>query len=158
VEEYCGGGYAERDPTVSAVLVSLSRKAQAGFAGLQFVHASLATTAVDVSSRPPLSIGAGVGIASNVVEGQAAPRPALLSNAAATYGVAKGYFVQVAPHSGASASFEWSTALQGGGLTGLTDGQTYALVLLGPRADHAQATALWNPSAVTVIAVDPDIQ
>jgi hypothetical protein len=152
--EYCGAGYTERAATASAVLVSLSRKTQPKLTGLQVVHASLATTEVDVSSRPPLSTGAGVVIASNVVEGQAAPRPALLSNAAVTYGVAKGYFVQVAPHSGVGASFDWSKALQGGGLTELTDGRTYALVLLGPRADHTEGTSLWNGSALTAITVD----
>jgi hypothetical protein len=157
--EYCGTGYTERDSTASAVLVSLSRKTQIGFTGLQFVHASLATAAVDVSSRPPFpSTAAGVAIVSNVVEGQAAPRPALLGNAASAFGLASQYRVQVSVQGVPQASYDWTTALQSGGLTGLTDGRTYALVLLGPRADHVQATALWNPSSLTVIAVDPIAQ
>ena len=52
-DEYCGAGYNEQQPTLSGVLVSLSRRVQYGETGMQFVHASLATPPVDVSSHPP---------------------------------------------------------------------------------------------------------
>ena len=157
--EYCGAGYTEQLPTASAVLVSLLRQTQAGFTGLEFVHASLATPAVAVSSQPPfLQAGAAVPIVNAVALGQVAPRPPLLSNAASAYGVAKSYTVQVSAQGMALASYDWSTALQNGGLAKLSDGNTYALVLLGPRADHAQATSLWNASSLTVIPVDPTSQ
>jgi len=48
----------------------------------------------------------------------------------------------------------WTDVLARGGLTSLTDGVTYALVLVGPRADHVSPTKLWNPSAITVIPVE----
>jgi hypothetical protein len=157
--EYCGAGYAEELPTASAVLVSLERQTQAGVTGLEFVHASLASPAVAVSSQPPsLQPGASVAIVNAVALGQVAPRPPLLSNAASAYGIAKSYTVQVSAQGSALASYDWPTALQNGGLTKLSDGSTFALVLLGPRADHVQATSLWNPSSLTVIPVDPAIQ
>ncbi|HEY0466198.1 MAG TPA: hypothetical protein VGC79_18435, partial [Polyangiaceae bacterium] len=52
-EQYCGAGYTPRQPTASAVLVSLSRQVSADHVALQVVHASLANDQVELRSRPP---------------------------------------------------------------------------------------------------------
>jgi hypothetical protein len=155
-EEYCGDGYSEQQPTLSGMLASLSRRVQFGETGLQFVHASLATPPSDVSSHPPFpSTDPGIQIATAVVEGQVSPHSALLTHSALEYGSAKSYTVQISAQGSPVTDESWVDVLARGGVKALEDGSTYALVLLGPRVDHAMATPLWNPSAVTVIPVDP---
>jgi hypothetical protein len=155
-DEYCGAGYTEQQPTLSGVLVSLSRRVQFGDTGMQFVHASLATPPADVSSHPPFpSTDSGIQIATAVALGQASPHSALLTHSAFDYGSARSYTVQISAQDTAVSNEAWVDVLARGGLKALEDSNTYALVLLGPRADHLKATPLWNPSAVTVIPVDP---
>ena len=155
-EEYCGAGYTEQQPTLSGVLVSLSRRVQFGETGMQFVHASLATPPADVSSHPPFpSTDSGIQIATAVLEGQASPHSALLTHSALEYGSALSYSVQISAQNTAVSSEPWLDVLARGGLKALEDSSTYALVLMGPRVDHAKPTPLWNPSALTVIPVDP---
>ncbi len=157
-EEYCGAGYTERNSTSSALLVSLSRRTTFGFTGMQFVHASVATPAVSVSSQPIVGFGASgpaLAIASTVSEGQVAPQPALLTNPASAYGAQKPYQVQVSVQGMPIVNYPWAEVLVRGGVAQLVDGSTYALVLLGPRPDHLQPTPIWNASAITVIPVDP---
>ncbi|HEY3668917.1 MAG TPA: hypothetical protein VGL19_23130 [Polyangiaceae bacterium] len=155
-EEYCGTGYSEDQPTLSAVLVSLSRRTQFGETGLQFVHASFATPSVDVSSHPPFpSKDTGVQIATGVIEGQASPHSALLTHSALEYGSANFYQVQLSTQGTPVSGEPWLDVLARGGVKSLQDGSTYALVLLGPRADHIQPTRLWNPMALTVVPVEP---
>jgi hypothetical protein len=155
-DEYCGVGYTEQQPTLSAVLVSLSRRVQSGETGMQFVHASFATPQVDVSSHPPFpSTDSGILIATSVIEGQASPHSALLTHSALEYGSASSYTVQISAQGAPVTGESWVDVLARGGVKALEDGSTYALVLLGPRVDHALSTPLWNPSALTVIPVDP---
>jgi hypothetical protein len=90
-----------------------------------------------------------------VVEGQASPHSALLTHSALEYGSARSYSVQISAQNTEVTAEPWVDVLARGGLKALEDSNTYALVLLGPRVDHAQATRLWNPSALTVIPVDP---
>jgi hypothetical protein len=138
------------------VLVSLSRRVQFGETGMQFVHASFATPPVDVSSHPPFpSTDSGLQIATNVIEGQLSPHSALLTHSALEYGSARSYTVQISAQGTPVAGEAWADVLARGGLKALEDSSTYALVLLGPRVDHALATPLWNPSALTVVPVDP---
>jgi hypothetical protein len=154
--EYCGDGYSEEQSTLSAVLVSLSRQVQFGETGMQFVHASFATPQVDVSSHPPFpSTDTGIQIATGVIEGQSSPHSALLTHSAMDYGSARSYSVQISPQGAAVSNEAWVDVLARGGVKALEDGSTYALVLLGPRADHTTPTPLWNPSVLTVIPVDP---
>jgi hypothetical protein len=63
--------------------------------------------------------------------------------------------VQISAQGSPVTDESWVDVLARGGVKALEDGSTYALVLLGPRVDHAMPTPLWNPSAVTVIPVDP---
>lgn len=152
--DYCGDDYTPSEPTVSAVLVSLSRAVQFERAGMQVVHASLANPALDVSSVAPLTTSPGFAIASRVVAGQVAPRPATLVNPALAYGVKAGHVVKI---SSFDHSFDerWTDVLANGGIEALADGNTYALVFNGPRADLPAVEGLWNAPVLTLVAADP---
>ena len=154
-DEYCGDGYSEQQPTLSGMVASLSRRVQFDETGMQFVHASLATPPADVSSHPPSpSTDSSIQIATAVIEGQASPHSALLTHSALEYGSARSYTVEISAQGVPVVDESWVDVLARGGVKALEDGNTYALVLIGPRVDHAEATPLWNPSAVTVIPVE----
>jgi hypothetical protein len=156
-EKYCGAGYAEQAPTLSAVLVNLSRVVSFDRVGMQVVHASLANGELAVATvpTPPLT-GSGVSIASSVAFGQVSPRPASVVNTAADLGSARKVSVAVSLQGTVLFSEPWSQVLNSGGLTEFAATHTYALVLSGPRADLAAVPELWNGPALTAIAVDPD--
>ncbi|HET7545782.1 MAG TPA: hypothetical protein VFK05_38200 [Polyangiaceae bacterium] len=154
--DYCGDGYNPREPTVSAILASLSRQVASSHVALQVVHASLASGQVELRSRRPFpSMDSGIGLGS-VVFGQVAPRPASTQNTAFDLGSARRYQVTVESQGKELLSQPWSSALAQGGLSELTDGQGYALVFVGPRADSKAVPDLWNAATVTAIAVDPE--
>src|SRR6478609_1586583 len=155
-EAYCGVGYTPREPTLSAVLVSLSRQVSDGHVALQAVHASLANAQVDLRSRPPFpSLESGVAITS-VSLGQVAPRPASIQNALFDLGSARKYRLSVESKAVVLFYQPWAAALSNGGLSQLQNGQGYALVFSGPRADLPAVTDLWNAATLTAIAVDPE--
>lgn len=157
-EEYCGAGYTESSPTVSATLVSLSRSVGFGQAGMQVVHASLANPTIDVASFEAFpSMAPGIAIANRVVEGQVAPRPALLVYPAVAFGANKLHFLQVS--NGGSAAFTqgWGAVLANGDIAELSDSTTYALVFSGPRTDSKAVAELWNAPALTLLAADPSV-
>jgi hypothetical protein len=156
-EKYCGVGYTERAPTLSAVLVSLSRVVAFDHVGMQVVHASLATDAISVTTipAPPLA-GSGTSIASNVELGEVGPRPASLSHTVGDLGSEGKFNVQVSSQDRALFSEAWAKVLLSGGLTELAATHTYALIFNGPRGDLRAVPELWNGAALTAIDVDPE--
>ncbi|HEY3253759.1 MAG TPA: hypothetical protein VGJ91_07420 [Polyangiaceae bacterium] len=155
-EQYCGAGYTPREPTVSAILVSLSRQVSPDHVALQVVHASLANADVEVRSRPlipPTDIGVAIG---SVSTGQVAPRPASIQNTLSDLGLKKKYVVAVEAQGDKLFSQSWSSVLDRGGLSELKNGEGYALVLNGPRGDLLSVPDLWNAATVTAIAVNPE--
>jgi hypothetical protein len=156
-EEYCGLGYTERAPTLSAVLVNLSRVVSPGRVGMQVVHASLINGEVGLDTiRTPPFTGSGVTLVSRVTYAQVAPRPASLVNTVADLGSSGKFSVEVSSQGQAQFSEPWAEILKSGGLTELAETRTYALVLSGPRLDLSAVPGLWNGPALTAIAVDPD--
>ena len=154
--EYCGAGYTAREPSVSAILVSLSRQVSDEHVALQVVHASLANAQVDLRSRPPFpSMASGVAIAS-VLTGQVAPRPASIQNALFDLGSARKYSVSVESQGDVLYEQPWTSVLAQGGLPALENGKGYALILNGPQADLKPVPDLWNGPTLTAIAVDPE--
>lgn len=155
-EEYCGAGYTPREPTVSAVLVSLSRQVSTDHVALQVVHASLANSQVDLRARPPFpSKSMGVAIAS-VQAGQVGPRPASIQNALFDLGSARKYQVSIESEGNVLYEQGWSTVLSQGSLEELENGKGYALVFNGPRADLTAVPDTWNAPSLTAVAVDPE--
>jgi len=155
-ESYCGSGYTPRQPTASAVLVSLSRRSSPDHVALQVVHASLANAQVELRARPGFpATAAGVSIAT-VVQGQVAPRPASIANALFDLGSARKYVVSVEAEGSSLFMQSWTDVLAQGGLSELKDGLGFALILSGPRGDLPAVPGLWNAPTVTAIAVDPE--
>ncbi len=155
-EQYCGPGYGPRQPTVSAILVSLSRQVSPDHVALQAVHASLANAPVELRSRPPFpSMAAGLSITS-VQLGQVAPRPASIQNTLSDLGSARKYQVSVEAQGNSLFGQSWTSVLAQGGLSALKNGQGYALVLNGPRADLQAVPDLWNAAILSAVAVDPE--
>jgi hypothetical protein len=156
-EAFCGAGYSEREPTVTALFVALSRVTSAADVGLQVMHASLATGPISVSSRPtPPSSESPISIVRSDVPGGLLPRPAYIGHTAFDYGSARGYRLEVAQQSATLLTETWADVLAQGGISALEDGSNYALVLIGPRADLTAGPAFWNLPAVTVVAADPE--
>jgi hypothetical protein len=155
-EQYCGADYTSREPTVSAILVSLSRRVSTDNVALQVVHASLANAQVDLRARPPFpSTATGVAIAS-AKPGQVAPRPASIQNPVFDLGSARKFQVSVESNSSVLYAQPWSSVLSQGSLSELENGKGYALVFNGPRADLPAVPNLWNAPTLTAIAVDPE--
>jgi len=156
-ELYCGAGYSERSPTVSAILVSLSRQVSVGHVGMQLVHGSLANGHVTLHSHSRLSADDSVlSIASNVAPGQVAPHPATLQGDVFSYGSARKFVLELWSESSAPYAESWQNALARGGLAELVDGSTYAVVFSGPESDLVGVDGLWNAPALTVIAAAPE--
>lgn len=158
-EAYCGLGYDEHQPTIAALLVSLSRPYAGDHVGMQVVNASLANGRIQVASRPPsssLSQGSDLSITGNVLEGQVAPRPANVSSSASDYGIQHRYVLEVSSSDNAPFRESWSDVLAQSGFKGLTDGTTYALVFSGPESDLEGVPGLWNAPLLTLIAADPE--
>ena len=156
-EAYCGEGYGARQPTASAMLVSLSRRVAPGFVGMQVVNASLANSSISLRTQPPApSQETGVAFGYDVALGQVSPRPASIANTVMDYGSALSYSVEVRASSDSLWSESWAAALTRGGLDELSNGVGYALVFNGPQADSEPVPGTWNGPALTVIASDPE--
>jgi len=155
-EKYCGLGYRPRQPTVSAILVSLSRRLAPDHVALQVVHASLATGQVDVRSRPIVPLmDPGIAIAS-VRMGQVAPRPASVLNTVFDLGSARNYLLEVSSQGDGLFSQSWSSVLSLSGVKELKNGVGYALVVSGPSAGSMAVPNLWNGGVFTAIPVSPE--
>jgi hypothetical protein len=155
-EAFCGMGYSERLPTISATFVALSRASSVGHVGLQVVHASLATGTISVDSSGGVSSSSSpITIVTNEVQGGLAPRPAYIAHTAFDYGSARGYGVEVVAQNATLLTESWADVLEAAGLSDLQDGSNYALVLIGPRADLQAGPAFWNLPAITVVPADP---
>ncbi|HWZ92591.1 MAG TPA: hypothetical protein VNW92_27180, partial [Polyangiaceae bacterium] len=157
-DQYCGMGYSERQPTVSAVFVALSRATSPDHVGLQVLHASLATDNINVTSgSPPPSSDSPISIVTMEVEGGLLPRPAYTDHTAFDYGSARGYRLEVVAQNAAVLDQDWAGVLARGGIGALEDGSNYALVLIGPRPGSKNG-GFWNLPAITVVASDPTRQ
>jgi len=155
-ELYCGTGYTPRQPTASAILVSLSRQVVGDHLGMQVVHASLANGPVDLRSRPLMPPSDPGVVITSVRPGQVQPRPASVSATAFDLGVARNYKLEVLSQGTSLFAQGWPRALSLGGLGELEDGKGYALVLSGPSGGSKAVPNLWNGPVLTAIAASPE--
>lgn len=152
----CGERYSPGAPTLSAVLVAMSRRVEFGKLGLQVAHASVATAGVDVSSSRVLSEpGSALVIASGVEFGTLLPGIARTTASSEEY-LANSAFgqVDVLEVTGETFSERWSALTERAGLAALDDGTSYALVVLGPNPG-LKRSGFWNPPALTLVPTDP---
>lgn len=154
----CGEGYSPAKPTLSPVLVPLSRLTKPGALGLQVVNAARAADTIDVSSRHPKDSSLpSIEIAYDVVFGAVAPRPPLLGYSASSFGSpVSASFLEVWSQGSSSPFYTqgWKEAVELGGLGEVKDEKTYALVLVGPRPNNPGAK-WWNGPRLVALPADP---
>ncbi|HEY2408605.1 MAG TPA: hypothetical protein VGI10_21515 [Polyangiaceae bacterium] len=151
-ELLCGDGYTPTNPTLFPVVVTLSRITQADRVGMQVVHASRASGSVSVSiaSQPP---GTTVfTLVKSITDGQVLPKPPNFAHSEDDYALSN----QIELAGSASAVGETigdATSRGGSGL--LSNGASYALILIGPRFDYGLPPPLWNAAAATIVTTSP---
>src|SRR5690606_1807886 len=84
----CGPDYSSSTPSLSNLLVEVSRITNATTAGMQFLNASVAAGEVGLTSSPEEgAVGTAIEIAARVPFGRISPRPPRLEYTAASYGL-----------------------------------------------------------------------
>lgn len=154
----CGPGYTPLSPTLAPVLLPLSRVTHPGAMGLQLVNAARAADPVDLaSSYPKGSSVPKIWVAEDVAFGAVAPRPPLLAYSSTAFGAPISASLLEVSSQGSTVPIyvsSWKDALDLGGLTGVKDGKTYALVLVGPRPNNP-AGKWWNGPRLVALPADP---
>lgn len=156
-ENACGEGYSAHASTLSGVLVQMSRRTSTFRLGLQAVHASVASSAVNIISAPINGEQPLVGIASDLELGAIVPRIPDLAFEASAYGVKSGdWRVEVSQGATQVLAERWSDIIARSSGAPPDNGHTYALVLLGPGLGlPLTRTQLWNPSRLALVPTDP---
>jgi hypothetical protein len=150
----CGAGYAPDEPSITPVLVKLSRGLAIGKVGLQAVQASLALGGIDVKA------GGGGGsipltFASDVGFGSIAPRPADTRFTPAELGVGtldKG--LEAEGREGVLLRQSWLAVRNVSGIQSIADTRSYTAVLVGPDPLVIKR-GWWNDATFTLIDNDP---
>lgn len=156
-EQVCGDGYTALTPSVSGLLVPMSREKEFGLVGLQVVGGSLATPTVDVVSAPllPAQSSGMVTVAGGVSPGRIVPRPPQVVLSAADFGANKdAWRLQVLLGSQAVYSEQWSEVRERANIEELADSENYVLVLLGPSMSFTRE-GFWNPRRISLLLADP---
>jgi hypothetical protein len=136
------------------VVVKLSRELRFDKVGLQAVHASPATPAVDVRaagepSAPALTFASGLRF------GAIEPRPADVRFSTAELGVSTpGYGVQAVEDGEPVHQEGWPSLLERSGIDQVLAGRTYSLILVGPNP-RIQKPGFWSDTAFVLIDNDP---
>lgn len=154
----CGQDYSPSAPTLTPVLVQLSRVTASGSVGMQVVNASRASDPISLTSTAPEgSAKSDVAIQQGVVFGQVAPKPPWFGSSKAALGSPLAEAQLLLTSSGSSSPLyteSWGDALKAGGLADLADGKSYAIVYVGPRPTMP-AMKWWNGPRLVVIETDP---
>jgi hypothetical protein len=151
----CGADYDAEWPTLQPVVVKLSREHQPESVGLQGLHASVATTSLDLrSSNDDGTIS--LVFASAVDFGSIEPHPADTRFTPEQLGVeARGYGLQAVGETGDVVYQEtWSDLFAISGLAPLSAARTYTAVFLGPNP-LLRRTGWWNTPAFALVDNDP---
>lgn len=144
----CGDTFSASHPTITPVLVTLSRVTTSGHVGIQFVDATPAVRAADLrltsAGLIPLSI------AKNVVVGAIRPNPPNATRTSPELGPTD--HVQIFADGSSTPIYDqpWSKTLAVGDIAALEDGQDYTLLLVGPYPGFAERE-WWNDPLVTVV-------
>ena len=148
---HCGANHSNETPSLRPLLVPASRAVDPARLSLQFLHASTATSQVDVQSVPANgSPGVQAYLTSRVRFGVIAPQEPALSHSSETLGLPQGAEFVVYSPSGGEFRAQW-TKLPG--VTEIADGHSYLSILLGPRLGTDAAEG-FNPSSVTLLPTD----
>jgi len=155
----CGKNYTPTTPTLTPVVVQLSRVTDASSVGLSFVNAALASDPIDlVSMAPEGSSFSDINIVYGTVYGAIAPKPPLFGHGKASFGSPFAAAELEVNSLGSSAPFyvqTWGDTLAAGGLGDVSEGRSYAIVLVGPRPNNLEMN-WWNGPRLVVIPTEPD--
>ncbi|HEV8244363.1 MAG TPA: hypothetical protein VGP93_01210, partial [Polyangiaceae bacterium] len=152
-DKVCGVGY-EGGTTLVPILVSMSRETALQL-GLQALHASRAAGEIDVRVLPPDMGVDPITIASDLSEGEIAPRPALSEHSRFEWGIgSSGFEVQLMSSGTVQLAEPWDLVLAHGELDDAEDGQNYVLLALGPEPGIGLAK-WWNKSVISIVPSDP---
>ena len=151
----CGDGYTPATPTLQPIIVKLSRDLRFDKVGLQAVHASLPSGALDIRASGDKG-AVSLVFASGVSYGSIEPRPADTRFTPAELGVARSnYGLQAVDQNGAVAFQEaWSDVLAVSGIQSIEPARTYTAVFLGP-APLLIKKGWWNAPAFSLVDNDP---
>jgi hypothetical protein len=151
----CGADYSARTPTLAPVIVKLSRFVGFDKVGLQGVHASPPTGALDLRASGD-SGAVSLVFASSVSFGSIAPRPAGTRFTPSELGVENFNFgLQAVDGSGAVVYQEaWSDIFAASGVATPVAARTYTAIFLGPDPLLLKE-GWWNKSAFTLVDNDP---
>lgn len=152
----CGDAYTPERPSLSAVLVPMSRQFRFDALGLQVVHASVSTRKVTVRSAPPAG-GSDVPplLVDQIGLGEILPRQARADRSRVSWGAGlPGWRLEVTQSGSVLYAEGWASVLERGRLEFLEDAKNYVVVLLGPRMDLGLA-GFWNGPAITIVPSDP---
>jgi hypothetical protein len=146
----CGPQYAPGQATLRPLLVPVSRDASPFSLSLQFMHASAATPEISFRSNPASDgSGSGAALATSLTYGVATFEISEQNWSTSDLGVGDGATIEVLDFSQNSVEVSWQDAASLGGAAPLQDGESYLLILLGPRAG-LDADGV-NPATVSVI-------
>jgi hypothetical protein len=152
-QSVCGEGYAPDNPSLTEIVVELSRVTRSGHVGVSLLGASPAlrfSTLVLVPASP----GDAIAVAENVGTGALRPVSPDTANVASDFTTgAPTAQIQLSTEGSADVIYgkPWAPTLVAGGLTGLENGRNYTLVVVGPYPGFA-ARRWWNDPLVTIVA------
>jgi len=151
----CGAGYTPQTPTLRPVIVKLSRVVGFDKVGLQGVHASQPTGALDLRASGD-SGAVSLVFASSVGLGSIEPRPADTRFTPAELGVEKSNYGLQAVDQGGGVAYQeaWSDVLAASGLATPVAARTYTAIFLGPDPLLIKK-GWWNTSAFALVDNDP---
>ncbi len=140
------------------VVVPLARKPLGQGIGLQAVHAFASSATIAVEIAPALDLPAFT-VANAITPGAIAPHPAPHAHEASRFGpVPRDASIVVRDSSSSSqiAAFGLGSAMANGGIetTAFVEGESYALVVLGP-SPSAQLPSGFQPSAAVLVKGEP---
>lgn len=151
----CGTGYTPTTPTVTPVLVRMSRVTKADVVGIQVVNARAVSEAVTVvTSGPDGTSLPSLTVAYDVQPGQIAPKPPYLGVSAAVLGFPGEPTLELSAGGNVALEVSWAHALAPTGVTKVENGRNYSVVVLGPQL-NVSVVKWWNPPSAVVVRSDP---
>jgi hypothetical protein len=151
-EQYvCGNDYRPDRPTLTALIAASASASVAGKVALQVMNGSPLSESVDFVAAPPAPETPMV-LASDVVAGAIAPETPLTAHSAGDLLASSAEsLIEIDLGGSPVVRVPFPTALAQGGLSALENGQSYAFVLVGPRAAYSGAN-WWNAPTVSVLS------
>jgi hypothetical protein len=146
----CGEQYAPDTPTLSEMVVQLSRAVRANRVGLQYLGGTPAVRVSDLTLIPGVG-GDPADIVAGVSTGSIRPVPPNTDYDSADIGPSASRAAIELFADGSTVYAEpWRATLEAGGLTTLENGKAYTLVVVGPYPGFAKRN-WWNDPLVTIV-------